>query len=70
MYHVMNRGDQREVIFRDDEDRQRFLWTLGEARQKRETHDVGIGGGALATLAQRRDGTRIPVGSVLSQLQN
>ena len=24
MYHVMNRGDQREDIFRDDEDRQRF----------------------------------------------
>ena len=25
MYHVMNRGDQREDIFRDDQDRQRFL---------------------------------------------
>ena len=25
MYHVMNRGDQRENIFRDDQDRQRFL---------------------------------------------
>ena len=24
MYHVMNRGDQREDIFRDDEDRQKF----------------------------------------------
>jgi hypothetical protein len=31
MYHVMNRGDQREDIFKDDEDRQRFLSTLGEA---------------------------------------
>ena len=31
MYHVMNRGDQREDIFRDDEDRQRFLCTLSEA---------------------------------------
>ena len=31
MYHVMNRGDQREDSFRDDEDRQRFLSTLGEA---------------------------------------
>src|SRR5450759_2140293 len=30
MYHVMNRGDQREDIFRDDQDRQRFLCTLGE----------------------------------------
>ena len=36
MYHVMNRGDQREAIFRDDEDRQRFLVTLGEACQKTE----------------------------------
>jgi len=27
MYHVMNRGDQREAIFRDTEDRQRFLAT-------------------------------------------
>ena len=36
MYHVMNRGDQREAIFRDDEDRQRFLSTLGEACLKTE----------------------------------
>jgi REP element-mobilizing transposase RayT len=34
IYHVMNRGDRREVIFRDDEDRQRFLTTLGEACAK------------------------------------
>ena len=31
IYHVMNRGDRREPIFRDDEDRQCFLGTLGEA---------------------------------------
>jgi len=31
MYHVMNRGDQREDIFRDDHDRQKFLTRLGEA---------------------------------------
>jgi len=31
IYHVMNRGDRREVIFQDDEDRERFLTTLGEA---------------------------------------
>lgn len=31
VYHVMNRGDRREPIFRDDEDRHRFLNTLGEA---------------------------------------
>jgi REP element-mobilizing transposase RayT len=36
MYHVMNRGDQREDIFRDDQDRQNFLSTLGEAWAKTE----------------------------------
>ena len=30
-YHVMCRGDRREVIFLDDRDRWRFLDTLGEA---------------------------------------
>lgn len=30
-YHVMCRGDRREAIFQDDEDRERFLATLGEA---------------------------------------
>jgi hypothetical protein len=34
MYHVMNRGDQREAIFKDDEDRQKFLVNLGEACEK------------------------------------
>ncbi len=31
IYHVMSRGDRREQIFLDDEDRWRFLRTLGEA---------------------------------------
>ena len=31
VYHVMNRGDRWEPIFRDDEDRQRFLDTLAQA---------------------------------------
>lgn len=30
IYHVMNRGDHLEAIFRDDRDRHRFLETLGE----------------------------------------
>jgi len=34
--HVMNRGDQREEVFRDDEDRQKLLATLGEACRKTE----------------------------------
>ena len=31
IYHVMNRGDRREAIFRDDADRVMFLETLGQA---------------------------------------
>ena len=31
VYHVMERGDRRESIFRDDEDRKRFIDTLGES---------------------------------------
>ena len=31
MYHVMARGNRRERIFVDDEDRQIFLKTIGEA---------------------------------------
>ena len=30
IYHVMNRGDRREAIFKDDKDRERFLETLAE----------------------------------------
>ncbi|HYV27897.1 MAG TPA: transposase, partial [Candidatus Eisenbacteria bacterium] len=34
IYHVMNRGDHSELIFRDDEDRQRLLSTLEEGCAK------------------------------------
>jgi putative transposase len=34
IYHVMNRGDRREPIFSDDQDRERFLGTLTETCQK------------------------------------
>jgi REP-associated tyrosine transposase len=34
IYHVMNRGDRREPIFKDDEDRRRFVETLGQACAK------------------------------------
>src|SRR6266545_1663408 len=34
IYHLMNRGDRREAIFLDEQDRQLFLETLGEACQK------------------------------------
>ncbi len=32
----MNRGDRREPIFKDDEDRRRFLETLGEGVREDE----------------------------------
>jgi len=35
IYHVRNRGDRREPIFKDDVDRQRFIATLGEACAKK-----------------------------------
>jgi hypothetical protein len=38
VYRVMNRGDRREPNFRDDEDRRRFLSTLGEACGKAGWH--------------------------------
>ncbi len=34
IYHVMNRGDQGEAIFIDDDDRRKFLTTLGETCAK------------------------------------
>ena len=38
IYHVLNRGDRREPIFRHDADRKRFLETLGEACAKTDWH--------------------------------
>jgi crotonobetainyl-CoA:carnitine CoA-transferase CaiB-like acyl-CoA transferase len=64
MYHVMNRGDQREDIFRDDQDRQKFLSTLGEACAKTDWH-VGRGIERLGwdedQLRARRKGHRSKV---------
>jgi REP element-mobilizing transposase RayT len=34
VYHVMARGSHGQEIFQDDQDRQRFLETLGEACEK------------------------------------
>src|SRR5262245_7361325 len=34
IYHVMNRGDRRELIFKDDVDLKLFLKTLGECCAK------------------------------------
>ena len=34
LYHVMDRGDRQEVIYRDAEDRRLFLKTLGQACER------------------------------------
>ena len=34
IYHILNRGDRREPIFQDNQDRDRFLATLAEACAK------------------------------------
>ena len=34
IYHVMNRGDRREPIYRDKQDYERFMQTLAEACTK------------------------------------
>jgi len=39
IYHVMNHGDQREEIARDDQDRERFPPARGEAGRKAEWHE-------------------------------
>jgi hypothetical protein len=41
IYHVMNRGDRREAIFRDDSDRSLFLETLGQACAKTDRNCSG-----------------------------
>lgn len=44
IYHVTNRGNRDEAIFRDDADRERFLKTLGEACGKTgwQVHAYGL----------------------------
>ena len=42
IYHVMNRGDRREPIVRDEEDRKRFLETLGEACGKTQWEVLAV----------------------------
>ena len=44
IYHVMNRGDRREAIFEDDEDRERLLQTLTQACEKTgwQVHAYGL----------------------------
>jgi hypothetical protein len=61
MYHVMNRGDQREDIFRDDQDRQKFLSTLGEACAKTEWHMLAYC--LITAMSLKRIAQRLQMGS-------
>lgn len=38
IYHVLNRGDRREPLFQEDNDREQFLVTLAEAGLKTGWH--------------------------------
>ncbi len=38
IYHAMSRGDRREAIFLDQEDRMSFIQTLGEASETTSWH--------------------------------
>ena len=60
VYHVMNRGDRREPIFRDDSDRQRFVNTLGEACGKTgwQVHALCLMPNHLEQNITRRSGKR------------
>jgi hypothetical protein len=42
IYHILNRGDRREAIFRDDVDHQLFLGTLDAALSAASGAEVGI----------------------------
>ena len=48
IYHVMDRGDRREKLFRSDNDRRLFLETRGQAFEKPVEWDWCLGGEEVA----------------------
>ena len=66
VYHVLNRGDRREPIFKDDLDRHRFLETLGQACASARTswavHAVERRGWRSGQRTKRRKGDVQKVG--------
>jgi hypothetical protein len=66
IYHLMSRGDRRELIFLDDQDRERFVETLGEACAK-----TGYRGGdpkKVALAARLRAKTTLTTGWIAQRL--
>ena len=49
LYHVMARGNRREPIYRDDDDRRFFLKTLAEACERTRGTGSTPGNGAPGT---------------------
>lgn len=61
VYHVMNRGDRREVIFKDDKDREVFVSTLGEACGKAgwEVHALCLMGNHFHLVVETPQGNLV-----------
>jgi len=61
IYHVMNRGDRREEIFKDDKDRERFLATLGEVCAKTgwQVHGVCLMGNHFHLVVETPQGNLV-----------
>ena len=57
VYHVMNRGERRDAIFKDDQDRQTFLSTLAKAA------------GKVALAVELREKTAVTVKWIAERLQ-
>ena len=61
IYHVMNRGDRREAIFKDDRDRETFLATLAEACGKAgwEVHALCLMGNHFHLVVETPQGNLV-----------
>ena len=61
VYHVINRGDRREPIFRDDKDREMFMSTLGEACGKTgwEVHALCLMGNHFHLVVETPQGNLV-----------
>ena len=54
IYHVMNRGDRREDIFRDDQDRQQWLKTLADEVGKEQIRYPQTAAALVESRARQR----------------